>query len=237
MRRRGALYQADAPARRRGGEAPARVTRPTRQRGGAVVRLRAVPPRLRFGLVGWCVVGWCVTGVPRWRFGLVELSVVACEAARYIGPMSSPLAYFISWTVKGCWLHGDARGFVVKGVPGIQPHDRKLNDAMRDSLREQPHRLSPEQRCLVEQTIRDHCCIRAWTLHAVNARTTHVHVVVTATDVTPETVMEQFKAWCSRRLNERCKGRRKWWTEHGSTLWINDEASFVKAVDYVLNRQ
>jgi hypothetical protein len=31
--------------------------------------------------------------------------------------------------------------------------------------------------------------------------------------------------------------RRKWWTEHGSTKWINDRAYFDNAVRYVLERQ
>ncbi len=44
--------------------------------------------------------------------------------------------------------------------------------------------------------------------------------------------MDQFKAWCSRRLSDAAgmtervakhAGRRKWFTEGGSTKWINDE--------------
>lgn len=61
--------------------------------------------------------------------------------------------------------------------------------------------LTEAQRALVEQTIHNHCCIRGWLLHAVHARTNHVHVVVTA-DRDPDEVMNQFKAWCSRKLSE-----------------------------------
>jgi hypothetical protein len=63
-----------------------------------------------------------------------------------------------------------------------------------------------------------------------------VHLVAAA-DVRPEVVMEQLKAWCSRRLNEGGGRRRKWWTEHGSTKWINDEAYHRNAVRYVTERQ
>jgi hypothetical protein len=66
-----------------------------------------------------------------------------------------------------------------------------------------------------------------------------VHVVVTA-GVRPEEVMSQFKAWCSRRLTEqegRNTGRTRWWTEHGSTKWINDEEYLLNATQYVLERQ
>ena len=56
--------------------------------------------------------------------------------------------------------------------------------------------LVAEQRELVEKTIREHCQIRGWTLHAVNCRTNHLHVVVTA-DRHPDEIREQFKAWCT----------------------------------------
>ena len=97
-------------------------------------------------------------------------------------------------------------------------------------------RLNRAQRELVERTIRDHCRIRGWTLHALNVRTTHVHVVVTAVGYEPEAVMSQFKAWCSRRLNEAFTPS-KWWTEHGSTKWINDEKYLHDAIVYVLEGQ
>jgi hypothetical protein len=38
-------------------------------------------------------------------------------------------------------------------------------------------------------------------LHAVNCRSNHVHVVVTA-NRDPDEVREQFKAWCTRRLKQ-----------------------------------
>ena len=69
-----------------------------------------------------------------------------------------------------------------------------------------------------------HCTIRNWQLHAVNARTNHVHVVVTA-DRDPDEVMNQLKAWCSRKLSDAAgltatvaakkAGRRHWFTEGG----------------------
>jgi REP element-mobilizing transposase RayT len=62
--------------------------------------------------------------------------------------------------------------------------------------------LTANQRELVEETIRAHCRLRKWQLHAINVRSNHVHLVVTA-DVAPEKVMSQLKAWCSRRLSEQ----------------------------------
>jgi REP element-mobilizing transposase RayT len=148
----------------------------------------------------------------------------------------TPLAYHITWTTYGAWLPGDERGWVARGLPGIQGPDPRREELARDSMAEAAVTLTPEQREVVRRTIEDHCAIRRWDLHAVNPRTTHVHVVLTA-DRVPDEAMNQLKSWCSRRLNERWPGRKKWWTYHGSTKWIWDEAYFAEAVDYVLNRQ
>jgi REP element-mobilizing transposase RayT len=179
--------------------------------------------------------------------------------------MPPPLAYFISWTTKGSWPHGDPRGWVMDGNPGIQEPDPQRYEQARRQMNHDEVVLEPEHREIVIRTIEEHCAIRGWTLHVVNARSNHVHVVVTADGYDPETVMEQFKAWCSRRLNEyeaartescahaslarrpgtsptRQRGecppaKRKWWTEHGSTKWINDAMYLHNATVYVRDKQ
>lgn len=167
----------------------------------------------------------------------VARSLAGASGWYILALMPPPLAYFISWTTKGSWLHGDPRGFVIAGIPGIQEPDEERYRQAIERMSDDEVVLSPEDRAMVNQTIRDHCDMRKWTLHAVNARTNHAHIVVTATGASPETVMEQCKAWCSRRLNERLGKKRKWWTEHGSTKWINDAPYFTNAVNYVLYGQ
>ncbi|MFO0927575.1 MAG: transposase [Gemmataceae bacterium] len=153
------------------------------------------------------------------------------------------IAYHITWTTYGSWLPGDERGWVQSGLPGIQAADAMLAEATRQRLAEAVVVLSPAQREIVEATIRDVCTTRGWTLHAVNPRSNHVHVVVTA-EATPETVMSQLKAWCSRQLSDHAglvgstrNGRRRWWTEHGSTKYIFDEGYLHNAIRYVNERQ
>ncbi len=157
--------------------------------------------------------------------------------------MSEVLGYLLSWTAYGTWLHGDERGWVESGKEGIQPPNPERRDADRRKMTGEPVTFTLEQRKLIEETIRAHCQIRKWTLHAVNARTNHVHVVVTA-DVVPEVAMSQLKAWCSRRLSEHAglaggskNGQKRWWTEHGSTKWIKDEEYLRNAIRYVLEGQ
>ena len=98
--------------------------------------------------------------------------------------------------------------------------------------------LSNEARENVDATIREHCELRTWNLHALNVRTNHVHLVVSA-HVDPETIMGQCKAWASRRLREAglVEDRAKVWTRHGSTRYLNSEASVDGAVRYVLESQ
>jgi REP element-mobilizing transposase RayT len=69
-------------------------------------------------------------------------------------------------------------------------------------------RLDAEQRNLVEKQIGETCTFRGWELHAVNCRSNHVHVVVTA-NVDPNTVRNQLKAWSTRRLKQTEAARRQ----------------------------
>ena len=150
--------------------------------------------------------------------------------------MTDPLAYHITWTTYGTWLPGDDRGWVKRGA-GIREPDADLELSVRAGMSGEPVSLTPAQREIVARTIRDHCRVRSWTLHALNPRTTHVHVVVSA-GVRPERVLDQLKAWCSRRLNEvTANPPAKWWTYHGSTKYIWDEKYLGESIDYVLERQ
>jgi REP element-mobilizing transposase RayT len=155
------------------------------------------------------------------------------------------LAYFITWTTYGTWLSGDARGWIKKGHSGVQPPDWRIEDLARERMVEEAVILTVSPRAIVEETIRAHCGIRKWMLHAVNARTNHIHVVVTA-DRVPDDVANQLKAWCSRKLSDAAElkglvaikaGRRHWFTEGGDKEVIYDDEHLRNAIRYVLERQ
>jgi REP element-mobilizing transposase RayT len=116
---------------------------------------------------------------------------------------------------------------------------------MRSRMTEQAVVLNDSQRPVVERTIREVCQYRHWALHATNVRSNHVHIVLSA-ELPPDQVLSQLKAWCSRRLSEEAglsaeqgsrNGRKRWWTEHGSTKWINDDNYLQNAIRYVNERQ
>ena len=114
-------------------------------------------------------------------------------------PMEDPLAYFLTWTTYGSWLPGDERGWVAK--PGeFRAPDSRRKQAAEQLMTEPALTLDDEQRRIVEDTIGDHCRIRGWHLHAVNARYRHVHVIVTAPGRDPDNVMDQFKSWPLRSV-------------------------------------
>jgi REP element-mobilizing transposase RayT len=157
--------------------------------------------------------------------------------------LPEPLAYFLTWPTYGTWLSGDERGWV-KREHGHQLPDppRKLEAMAR--MAEDACRLDEVQRELAERTIAEHCRVRGWTLHAVNCRTNHLHVVVTA-NRHPDEVRDQFKAWSARRLKELqaeratdpTSVRAKWWAERGSKRYLNDVASLEAAILYVRDGQ
>jgi REP element-mobilizing transposase RayT len=155
------------------------------------------------------------------------------------------LAYHLSWTAYGTWLSGDERGWVQSGVPVVQLPDAERKWQAEECMAEEAVHFTVEQRSLIEQTILDHCRIRGWALHAVNVRSNHVHVVVSANRDASQ-VMDQFKAWCSRKLSDqaglekqvaRKAGRRRWWTEGGSKKRIDSEEYLRNAIEYVLEKQ
>jgi REP element-mobilizing transposase RayT len=156
-----------------------------------------------------------------------------------------PLAYHIIWTTYGTWLPGDARGWIAAGVWGIQAPDPERERQARALMAEDAVWLSPEQREIVEQAIRDHCGHARWMLQAVKVRTNHVHVVVTV-DCDPRLARDQMKSWAARRLSDaaglttpvaRKAGRRHWWTEGGDIETIWDDKYFENAVHYVAELQ
>src|SRR5215472_14305982 len=153
-----------------------------------------------------------------------------------------PLAYFITFTVYGVWLHGNEAGSVDKehNLPGMPflPPDPIREAEMLANLRESPYPLNETRCAVVLDTIREVAQYRRWQVYAAHVRTTHVHIVVMA-EAKPEKVMSDFKAYASRRLKERLNEPAdcKRWTEHGSTRYWWTEESVAAAIEYTLHGQ
>jgi REP element-mobilizing transposase RayT len=153
-----------------------------------------------------------------------------------------PLAYFLTWTCYGAWLHGDERGSAdsehnVYGTPYLSPDDMR-NRAEAERMDQPPYEMDEPRREVVLAAIRQHSEYRGWILYAAHVRRNHVHVVVSAPEK-PERILNDFKSYGSRRLNE-CgldARERKRWTRHGSTRYIWTEKELAEKVNYVVHRQ
>ncbi|MBI3269391.1 MAG: hypothetical protein HYZ53_10260 [Planctomycetes bacterium] len=164
------------------------------------------------------------------------------SARRAAAPHRIPLAYFITFRTYGTWLHGDTRGSVdrkhnVFGMP-LLPHDPKRAGEDAAAMANPSSVLSAAQRAIVEAAVKGVCEHRGWILHALNVRTNHLHVVVSA-QVSPERVMADFKAWGTRRLVEggtMGRGARVW-TRHGSTKYLWRSEAVAAACNYVIHGQ
>lgn len=148
-----------------------------------------------------------------------------------------PVGYYLTWRTYGTWLPGDVRGWV-KYHGGWQPADPIREREAKAHMTEDACTLTPEQRGVVERQIAETCAHRGWTLHAINCRSNHVHVVVTAAVDDPDKIRIDLKAWASRALRRIFdSNRQNWWAERGSVLYLNSDDDLEAATRYVRDGQ
>jgi REP element-mobilizing transposase RayT len=149
-------------------------------------------------------------------------------------PYSDPLAFFLTWTAYGSWLPGDDRGWV-DGRGGFHTAEPLRKAVALRQMAEDAITFDVAQRVAVEAAVAAHCRVRGWHLHAVQCRSQHVHVVVTAVERAPDDVMKQLKSWGTRVLKGLAgsPSRIRWWTEGGSQRRIFHEGDLASVVAYV----
>ena len=159
----------------------------------------------------------------------------------YVMP-DEPLAYFITFTCYGTWLHGDERGSVdcAHNQYGTEflPADQEARNQIQSAMREPPYSLDEPRRKIVLRAIIELAKTKKCQLFAVHIRSNHVHIVVRASQPI-ERVMNDCKSIASRDLSlafpdER---NRKRWTRHGSTRYLWTIEQLEQKIDYVLNQQ
>jgi REP element-mobilizing transposase RayT len=151
--------------------------------------------------------------------------------------MDDLVTYFITWTTYGTWLPGDARGWR-KASRGNQHPQPRLEAWCRNRLSERPVTLTESQQLKVEAVCREHARIRGSVLHAVSARSNHVHLAVTA-DKEPDVVRDQFKANATRVLREGpdAISNDKVWTRGGDCEIVDGEEELERVVLYITEAQ
>ena len=151
--------------------------------------------------------------------------------------MNDPLAFFLTWSTYGSWLPGDARGWT-EYHHGWQMPAPALELECHARMTEDSVRLNPLERKTVEIQVAETCQHRGWTLHAVNCRSNHIHVVVTAFNTKPKKVRIDLKAYATRSLRSNYDSdRENWWAERGSIRHIHNESTLEAAIMYTLVAQ
>jgi len=149
-----------------------------------------------------------------------------------------PLAYFINWSVYGTHLQGASTGWRKYGKGEMRPQPL-LESWRRERLNHSVVLLDQNHRDVVLKAAEEHCIHRNWHLWECNARTNHVHAVVTATGQSGKVVRDQLKANCTRSLRERFAifRDRPVWTVGGDWRCINSERELHRVIEYARDAQ
>ena len=151
--------------------------------------------------------------------------------------MTDPIAFFITWNTYGTWLPGDSRGWV-EYHHGWKLPAPFLELECKSRMTEDAVKLDRSQREAVESQVHETCQFRNWHLYAVNCRSNHIHVVVTAIDTIPKKVRIDLKAYATRCLKKQFDPEREnWWAERGSIRHIHNDDSLEMAIVYTQEAQ
>src|SRR5262249_26804305 len=155
--------------------------------------------------------------------------------------MRYPLAWYLTWTTYGTWLHGDARGSNSRS--GYVPPNPTIEAQERRLLTGEPVILSDTHRTVVKDAIVKECETQKWPVHAINVRTNHVRIVLSA-NRDGKFSRAHLKAIASAAHSDHehlpiagSDGRRKWWTEKGNIVEVETENDLDAVVVYVRELQ
>lgn len=154
----------------------------------------------------------------------------------------TPHAYFLTFTTYGNWLPGDKRLSVnrkknVIATPKTEPNIQ-LHETAVQNQKQQTIKFNARQRTIVLNTTQSVCKHYEWMLLAAHIRSNHVHIVVQS-DKSPEFVMKQIKAYCTRHLrkDDTFFVNQTVWTRHGSTRYIWESCKLFPVMKYVIEEQ
>lgn len=148
--------------------------------------------------------------------------------------MQTPYALFMTWTVYGTHLPGDASGWRHRNHGPMLPQPM-LAAWHRNRLKHGVNLLDEEMRNVVNQALCDIIEFRQWVLWAVAVRSNHVHVVLSAPRYTPRLVRDQLKAKATLELRKKYViwMERPVWTAGGDIQVLDSESDVEACARYV----
>ena len=154
--------------------------------------------------------------------------------------MNYPLAYLITFTTYGTWLHGDIRGSVDRNHnkygDEFLPEKGSFEQQDCKLLKNTAVFLDEKDRNVVLNAVLDQCGFRGWFAYAIHVRSNHIHIVLSALEK-PEKIMTTLKAYSTRALRACGVNKLKFWTAHGSTRYLWTKEKLEAAIKYVRDRQ
>ncbi len=154
----------------------------------------------------------------------------------------APVAYLLTTTTYGTWLHGDAHGSINRHGWSVRTRflgpDPELEERKRKQMKQPPFKLGAQERGVVHHAILDYCDLKQWPLKAINVRTNHIHVVVNAVEDGAR-MLGAMKSRATRLLRENglIGADRKVWTYRGGITFLVNEDEVAEAIRYVMDGQ
>ena len=154
------------------------------------------------------------------------------------------MAYFITFTTYGTWLHGSGKGMGSVdrqhneyGAQFVEP-DAVREFGAREAMSQPVYTMDAPRREVVRNAIVGLAQEQGWRLLAVHMRSNHVHVVIDA-DRDPSRLMSDLKARASRDLTRAGfeESDRRRWTRHGSTKHLFTTPEVERKIEYTLDEQ
>lgn len=154
-----------------------------------------------------------------------------------------PLAYLITFRTFGTWLPGDERGSIKRdgwnryGHPKYRPNP-ELECSIRNEMRQPAVVLTKQMRVIVHDSIRSLCIRRELILKAVNIRTNHGHIVLSASQK-PERIADALKANATKALREAglVGPKERVWARGRSRRYLWKPRHIEAAIEYTLYGQ
>ena len=152
------------------------------------------------------------------------------------------VTYLLTFSCYGTRLHGAESGSVdpKHNIPGnrlVKPNHARVASGRSRMTQERYEMDEPRRKCVLG-AILEHCEYRSWPAIAAHVRMNHVHVVMDANEA-PEKVLNELKAYASRKLNQvgLDGADRRRWSRHGSTRYLWKRIDVEAARTYVADRQ
>jgi REP element-mobilizing transposase RayT len=148
------------------------------------------------------------------------------------------MVYLLTWSCYGARVPGD-EGTIAKRTNQVGAPRQSASESLRNKSRAlmlaAPWHPAEPERQIVLQAIAEVCQYRNWTLLAAHFRDTHIHAAVES-ESKPELILHDFKAYSTRALN-RSQVPRRYWSRHGSTVYLWTPEQVSNAVRYIIENQ